>query len=60
MDKGILVAMIIGLLIFSIGAVSKSEAFTQSQKPLLYITLVVFFPLGLALTGILYLLNRYK
>lgn len=60
MDKSIGIGIIIGLIVYMISVVSKSDLYSSSQKTLLYITLVLFFPLGLILTGILYLSNKSK
>jgi hypothetical protein len=52
MSKEIGIAIILGLMLFTIGKVSESKTYTKSQKNTLYITLFLCFPIGLVLMGI--------
>lgn len=58
MSKGIGIAIILGLLIYTLGKVSESKTFTKSQKNTLYFTLILCFPIGLVLMGIFTFSNK--
>jgi hypothetical protein len=58
MSKEIGIAIILGLMLFTIGKVSESKTYTKSQKNTLYITLFLCFPIGLVLMGVMSLANR--
>jgi len=58
MDKTIGIGFLIGLLIFIISLISGSKIFTQTQKRVSITLCILFFPLGLVVTLIFYLVNK--
>lgn len=56
-NNSIFVGVIIGLLIFFLGYISKSNLFNRTQKVIIIIFSILFFPGGILLAIILYLFN---
>lgn len=58
MNKQIGIGIIIGLMLYTIGVVSKSPNYSKNQKSILYLTLFLCYPIGLVIMGIMSVTNK--